>query len=268
MAGLGWEDVLEFVGTSGFTLGFDRLLRGELGTNFKKGFDELRAKIEERAKHQVVMWSYVRNNLNLEHSAPLIKIHRDARAAHQYMRANRIEVIYTLVYMTFEDVTVDPNAVEREQMREAAFKQLAVAARDNLTEFDDLLDSYERQGLRTYLLIAKQLGLDTWRFIGKPVTAIAEAIGGEGAVERLKMFFESPERWAPALLWYRNESPTNQAIREWMTQAGQRLCHLNDESRSRTSERVYWGIPTLVLWPIVFTGVVLIVSLIIGYLQK
>lgn len=196
-------DVLEFVGTAGSTLIADRLLRGEMGETLKKGLEDFKAGVEKRAEYRVVVRGYIEHELNDPYRAALQKIHTDARAANDLGRANRIEDVYVLIYLTFDDGALG-NEEERKQMRQREFQDLGRAAMDpDPTKFDTMLEFYERRGLRMYLLIARQLGIDAWQFLGGPLTAIAEAIGGEGALEKVKSYIQDPKQWGPDWLSHR-----------------------------------------------------------------
>lgn len=203
-----WE-VLEFFGTSGFAVALNQLLQGQLGETLKKGLDEFRTRVEKYAEYRVVVRGYIEHDVSDPYRSALQKKHADARVAGDLGRANRIEDAYVLVYLTFEDEILG-NEQERKQMRLREFEDLGRAAMDpDPTRFDTMLEFYEQRGLRTYLLIAKQIGIDAWQFLGGPLTAIAEAIGGEGALERAKAYIQDPKRWGPDFLANRKE------VREW-----------------------------------------------------
>lgn len=286
MAKLGWEDLLEFGLTVTSAVGASRWLQGEPGQKIKEGFDALKATINAREQLRVATWSYINTKLDMEYSAPLAKIHRDAQVKPDLLRANRIEEVYILVYITFNNEELGPKD-EREQAREEAFQELAkAAAQDDPTGFDVIMASYERQGLMVYLRIAKQLGIDAWNYLGAPFTAIAEAIGGEGAVEKLKMYFQNPERWGPDLWHYRNTSPFHQSARRWMDEQAENLRLRNEESKARVEAmrgstpmspdstgrlaRIKRGAAAMppFAWPFIITGVVILLSILIGYTQR
>lgn len=194
---LGWEDLLEFLLTFGSAVGVSRFLQGDAGQKLKEGFDALKATINAREQLRVVTWQYIRK-MDIEYSVPLVKIHRDAQLKPDLIRANRIEEVYILIYITFNNEELGPKE-ERDQAREEAFQELAVAAaQDDPTDFDVIMASYERQGVMVYLRIAKQLGIDAWNYLGKPFTALAEALCGEGAAEKIKVIVQNPEQWGPA----------------------------------------------------------------------
>ncbi len=253
---IGWilRQGLEFGGTALGTIGLDRMLRGEVEEGLKRGWGQFKARVEQQAKYRVVVWDYVANGVADPYRTALQKRHADAVAAGQLLYANRIESVYVLVYLTFEDETLGIEQ-ERKQARGRAFEEFGrKALEDDPQAFDTLLEFYEQREFRTYLLVAKHFGIDVWEFLGTHLTTLVEAIGGEGAVEKMKVYLQNPEKWKGDWTVHRAR------VRGWAEQKTQAMRDANAASRVAAAERppdrgVYYvagGVLLVILLSLIF----------------
>lgn len=195
--GIGWllKQIAELLGTVGVTLGVDRILKSGVGGEIEKGWEQFKTRIEQQAQYRVVVLDYIANKVFDPERTALQKRHADAVATRNLLYANRIESVYVLVYLAFEDERLGVET-ERNEARARAFKELGLKALEaDSVAFDTLLEFYEQRAFRTYLLVAKQLGIDAWQFLGKSLSTIIELVGGEGATEIVKQYIQNPHRW-------------------------------------------------------------------------
>lgn len=255
--GIGWllKQIAELFGTVGVTLGVDRMLKSGVGGELEKSWEQFKTRIEQQAQYRVVVRDYIRNKVEDPERTALQKRHTDAVAAGNLLYANRIESVYVLVYLTFEDTNLGPEE-ERSQARARAFKELGLKALEtDSVAFDTLLEFYEQRAFRTYLLVGKQLGIDAWQFLGRSLSTIIELVGGEGATETVKAYLQNPHQWGVDFSAHR------MAVQEWAWRKTIEMHEANATSKEATAMHppdrgVYYVIGMVII--------VIIIALIFG----
>ena len=198
------RQVLEMLITVGASVGVDQMIRGGLDEKWKFFLQ----KVEQQTQYRVIARQYIAHTVDDPYRTALQKKYEDALRAEQIWYANRIEGVYALVYAAFENERLG-NETERGDMRKREFEDLGRAALNpDPAKFDAMLEFYEERQFHTYLMVAQKIGIDVWDFLTRQLGVTVDAVGGEGAKERLQAYIRDPQQWRRGFVLHRERVRT------------------------------------------------------------